>query len=340
MSLFAGTSSGVFALNGANSRLVGLPRQLISHLAANSDKLCAAVPVRGPIHGMTSLPGDDQARDLASGLHVATLSPQQEPRWEHVWEGDARSCAVSESAHHLYVGTEPADVFHSADGGKSWHGSHGFQDMPSRASWNFPAPPHQPHVLSIEVLKASAGRHDAVGVLAGVEVGGALLSRDFGGSWEERNNGLYVDVHSCRIDPHNLRRWFAVAGENWEKLMDQLPRWYTIGLALNPEREGEVLVTAGDRPPSLGVHVVHSSDGGDTWRDISDEIYQGEVAEAKGRFAPTPYFFQGQALLGCDTGHVLRCAEPGRRRWEVLCRLPHRVTCFAAQGQSPSSTMH
>ena len=109
MTLFAGTTSGVFALNGANPRLVGLPRQLISHLATNSDKLCAAVPVRGPVHDMTGLPGDDLARDLASGLHVATLSPHQEPQWKHVWEGDARSCAVSETAHHLLVGWwEPA----------------------------------------------------------------------------------------------------------------------------------------------------------------------------------------------------------------------------------------
>ena len=53
------------------------------------------------------------------------------------------------------AGAEPANVLHSRDGGKNWQGSSGFRDVPSRGSWSFPVPPHEPHVLSIEVLKAS-----------------------------------------------------------------------------------------------------------------------------------------------------------------------------------------
>lgn len=39
------------------------------------------------------------------------------------------------------------------------------------------------------------------------------------------------------------------------------------------------MVAAGDRPPGLGVHVFHSSDGGDSWRDITDGVFRGECAE-------------------------------------------------------------
>lgn len=45
----------------------------------------------------------------------------------------------------------------SADGGAGWEGAGGFASLPSRASWSFPAPPHQPHVLSIECFRSAAG---------------------------------------------------------------------------------------------------------------------------------------------------------------------------------------
>ncbi len=50
------------------------------------------------------------------------------------------------------AGTEPADVYRSIDGGASWQGSFGFKDLPSRPTWSFPAPPHEPHVLSVETI--------------------------------------------------------------------------------------------------------------------------------------------------------------------------------------------
>lgn len=45
--------------------------------------------------------------------------------------------------------------------------------------------------------------------------------------------------------------------------------------------QGEVLLAAGDRPPAIGVHVYHSTDGGDSWQDITDTVFSpgGECAE-------------------------------------------------------------
>lgn len=55
------------------------------------------------------------------------------------------------------AGTEPADVCRSPDGGKTWQDSGGFASIPGRASWSFPAPPHEPHVLSIEAFRTAQG---------------------------------------------------------------------------------------------------------------------------------------------------------------------------------------
>jgi hypothetical protein len=63
-------------------------------------------------------------------------------------------------------------------------------------------------------------------IVAGIEVGGVLVSSSSGdaasgsgsgsGNWEERNEGLYPDVHSCRIDPHSPSHWLAVTGTHGE----------------------------------------------------------------------------------------------------------------------------
>lgn len=184
----------------------------------------------GPVHGMYEL---EPAAPQDSGLHLLRHSAADGFTAERVWAGDARSCciwdlspggqeqgrptnggaaegsAASGSRVGLAVGTEPADVFVSLDGGGSWSpGTSTFQGAPSRSSWSFPAPPHEPHVLSLE--RTASGQ-----LVAGIEVGGVLVG---GGGpdrthFEEHNEGLYADVHSCRIDPHNPQHWLAVTGE-------------------------------------------------------------------------------------------------------------------------------
>lgn len=161
------------------------------------------------------------------GLHLLRRS---DDGWvaRHVWQGDARSCCIwdlppggeeqpnsgptaagarSGGEVGLAVGTEPADVFVSLDSGAAWsHGTSSFEGAPSRPSWSFPAPPHDPHVLSLE--RTADGQ-----LVAGIEVGGVLVGGGTGsGVFEEHNEGLYADVHACRIDPHNLRHWLAVTG--------------------------------------------------------------------------------------------------------------------------------
>lgn len=101
-----------------------------------------------------------------------------------------------------------------------------------------------------------------------------------------------------------------------------------------------MLLTAGDRPPSVGVHVFHSTSGGASWQEVTDAVFSGECAGAKGGLTPVPYFGGGLALLGTATGHLLGAADGARRAWRVLCAVPTQVTCLAAPGRSPSSVMH
>lgn len=375
MSLFLGTTSGLFLRPaGGKSSLIGLEGSLVTHLAAAGERIAAAVPIGGPVHKMYSdAHAPSAGAAWASGLHV--LRPgdlhADAPTYasEHVWQGDARSCCAWAAGQGLAVGTEPADVYVSLNGGRSWSaGAAGFAAAPSRSKWSFPAPPHEPHVLSIEHLAAGAAGSEAASragqLVAGVEVGGVLVSSlgshgssassassasgggDGAEAWQEHSEGLYVDVHSCRINPFDASHWLAVTGRGLYATSDAGKHWaaqgswagrYTVGLAFNPEREGEVLVAAGDRPPANGAHVYHSTDGGLTFQDITPA---GECEQALGSRTPVPYFLAGLALLGTGTGALLGASDAARREWRVIDRLPHPICCMVAPGQSPSSVMH
>lgn len=163
--------------------------------------------------------------------------------------------------------------------------------------------------------------------------------------------------------------WAAAAPGMWKGR-------YTVGLAFNPQRRGEVLVAAGDRPPGVGVHMYRSTDGGSSWSDITGSVFGGACGEvsgdggcparcrapagaaprssprsldvphaplhtqAKGGCTPVPFFWGGQALVGTDTGHLLAAADGERQHWRAVCQAPAPILCMAAAGQSPSSIMH
>lgn len=393
--LLLGTPSGVYALRGSKAALVGLNGQFITHLAASPAAVAAAVPVPAYVHKMYPTDHTASAPQL-SGLHLL-LPSEDAPSGhtsQQVWAGDARSCCIwqqhgsttaagdvagiasngkgasgggsgsgsggpsSTSCWGLAVGIEPADVFVSLDGGSSWSGgTDSFASAPSRPQWSFPAPPHQPHVLSLERWVPggmTAGRSATPArLVAGIEVGGVLVGgEDAGGKskeWEERNEGVCTDVHSCRVDPHDSSHWLAVTGRGLYATHDAGASWrpqgswagkYTVGLAFNPQRKGEVLVAAGDKPPAVGAHVFHSTDAGESWQDITSAVTSSERAQALGSRTPVPFFWEDQAMLGTATGHLLGAADVERKQWRVLASLPQPILCMAAPGHSPSTVMH
>lgn len=310
--LVLGTHDGVWKAGATGAERLGLAGKRVSHVAARDECVLAAVP-----------------RD---GLYRAG-----HPEGPALWKGDVRSCAIAPDGA-LFLGIEPAMVFRSEDGGRCWRRLSSIDGLPTRATWTFPPPPHQPHVLSIDFLP---GEPDCV--LAGVEVGGVLLSRDRGQTWVELNRDIYVDVHSVRPDPTTPGRLFAVTGRgfyasenggaSWERRMDGVVRGYTIGLAINAERAGEVMIASGDRPPGLNAAVYHSLDAGRSWVELIDPA----LPQVSPR-AAVPLFADGAAWLASDDGRLLR-AEDARGPWDEVLALGTPINAAAAGG-SPSSVMH
>ena len=90
----------------------------------------------------------------------------------------------------------------------------------------------------------------------------------------------------------------------------------------------------------MGVHVSRSTDGGESWEEITAAAFSGGCAAARGALTPVPGFWEGAAVLATDAGAVLVAEGGDRRVRRTLCTLPAAVKCVAAPGHSPSSVMH
>ncbi len=103
-------------------------------------------------------------------------------------------------------------------------------DQKCTAYRTFPGPPHVPHTLSIDFAPSPKADGEATAedvVLAGVEVGGCLVSAS-DGLWETRHGSiiantnrpqLCIDVHQVRPDPFNPNRLEMQKEKQWERPM-------------------------------------------------------------------------------------------------------------------------
>ena len=92
----------------------------------------------------------------------------------------------------LWAGTSPASMFHSADRGEHWQECDGIQQLPRVPEWTFPNPPHIAHVKHLS-LRAD----DPADILAAVEEGWLIRSRDGGRTWSNLTEGTEFDSHTA-----------------------------------------------------------------------------------------------------------------------------------------------
>lgn len=318
--LLLGTGDGVWRLHDGALERAGLAGKIVVHVADRDGKVVAAV-----------------ARD---GLYEVFDSGER-----RIWDGDARAAGIGLDGS-LYVGTEPAMVFRSDDGGETWSRSDKIDELPTRETWYFPGPPRQPHVRSIDFLPDKGAS-----VLVGVEVGGVLYSGDHGESWKELNEGLHVDVHAVRPDPSQPGRLVAVTGQglylsedggdSWEHVTEGIGQGYTVGMHINPDRAGEILIATGQRPPGINAWVYHSRDGGRTWNQVIDPVLPEQYERV-----PVVLFAQGSAWIATEKGQIFRAnaaptnGDPGPDSapgsWSLVQELSTPIKAASA-GQSPSS---
>lgn len=292
--LYAGTQDGLFIVSetdtGWNIRasyLEGLEINGIAVAGGGTNAVYAATRREGLFRV-----------DLASG-EVTQPGAEILPKVQ-------RCIAVSpHDPEVIFVGTQPAGIFKTSDGGRSWQECKGVAELAARRKWTYPVPVVPPHIRDVRV-----DIRDPDTVYAAGQVGGVLKSTDGGESWTDFTEGLDPDVHMIAQDRQNPDTIYAVAGggggilmENiedyppplphgrpiyrsndggasWECISLDFQRTYGIQMAIHPRHPERLLAAVArgvppmwaSRPEKADAIVVYSHDGGKSWSDGPDGL--------------------------------------------------------------------
>lgn len=241
------------------------------------------------------------------------------------------SVLVSPDAERLYAGTHPAHLYVSANDGTTWDEVESIQDVPSRATWHTPRHRNEAHIRSLSAHPDSPER-----VIAGVEVGGVLVSDDCGESWDERRAGLQTeraddlqyDVHhvlalsgdemivACGGGLYRTRN----AGDAWTRLDDHGHPYFRE--AFSHHGRLYVAATRGPWASEMDATMFESPDRGDTLEAVS---YPG-AGEAFVLAWTALNSADEEVFAGTHTGVVI---HRSRGEWTIAGTVPARIRSLA-----------
>ena len=161
-----------------------------------------------------------------------------------------------------YAGVEPAALFKSEDGGRTWDEVSGLTDHPTRRHW-------QPGLggLCLHSVVPDPSSHDRMWV--GISAVGVFESTDGGQSWQTRNKGVRADFLPERFPefgqcPHKLLAHpmrpgvlfqqnhcgvfrSDTGGKEWEDITEGLPSRFGFALGLHPKDPDTIYVLPEDQ---------------------------------------------------------------------------------------------
>jgi photosystem II stability/assembly factor-like uncharacterized protein len=249
----------------------------------------------------------------------------------------------------LWAGTSPAAIFTSDDGGEHWRECEQIQALPRVPEWTFPNPPHIPHVKHIS-LRAE----DPADILAAVEEGWLIRSRDGGTTWQNLTEGTEFDSHTAYFMPDNPRIIVSTSGSGVYRSEDGgatfsasdagLDRRYMAHLVVNAFKPRTVFTAAAavpppgwSRPEGAGSAVYRSSDQGKSWARLTGGLPEDIVAAPRA-VAGDPQ--DAEAVCVGMTDGTVWLTEDGGESFRPALRMPTQGTGMRAGGVSSLRIVH
>jgi photosystem II stability/assembly factor-like uncharacterized protein len=313
MTILAGTSKGVFAIDGSSEPITVLPERSVRDLERAGRRLLA-----GADTGVFA--SDDRGRTWhPSGVEGRTV-------WDIV--------AASTTPEAIYAGTQPAGLFQSRDEGRTWQEIESLAHAPGAERWCVPTTPRQGGRARALVID----REDPKRMWIGVEVGGVASTKNGGATWTVDLPGGNPDIHMMVAHPAKPGVLFATTGygrldgvaemiegnagvfrsddggATWRYVWyGMLPR-YTRPLCIDPRPPYALTVASAPTAFSSykdegGAHAMlfRTDDGGETWRSLCDPAHSPSAANFHG-LSPDPDSVGG-VIVGTDTGEVWRVSD-------------------------------
>ncbi|MGE0805152.1 MAG: hypothetical protein AB7L76_06345 [Burkholderiaceae bacterium] len=192
----------------------------------------------------------------------------------------------------LYVGCEPAALYRSRDGGRTWQECVAVTALARERNWRYHIDRIPAHIRHILIDRRSPER-----IYAAVQIGGLIYSDDGGQSWTDVVDSIDADVHVLAQHPQQADVLFAAtggggpiggphppvppngyglyrsqdAGRSWVPMSAGMERQHSVPLHL-PEGQNLILSalargvpTNWRRAAGADAVFVASRDGGHTW---------------------------------------------------------------------------
>ncbi|HUY20153.1 MAG TPA: YCF48-related protein [Candidatus Binataceae bacterium] len=235
----------------------------------------------------------------------------------------------------IFVGTKPAAVFRSIDGGRSW------EQRPVAFPERCPIPIGPPRVTALVVDPAN---HRSI--WAGAEVGGVFHSVDGGDSWQamppfgDSENAL--DIHGAAISTGREKKVLITTpdgiwssrdeGQSWSMHGFEFPNQphsaYTRAVAVSAGNPEVIFVGNGNMVFGDGGLVQRSRDGGQSWETLALPVAPNSAVYGFATNPADPNVVIANTFYG-----YIYLSENGGDSWR---KLPRELTEIRSQAWLPN----